>query len=296
MTHNAQTAPLRTLGAASTFDVAVDGAVIRGSRAGDGTPVLLLHGFPQTRLEWRHLWDDLTARHTVVATDLRGYGASEAHDGDFTFRAMARDQVHTMARLGFDRFHVVGHDRGARVAHRMCLDYPTAVASVTLLDIVPTSVVWERMDSGVARAYWHWAFLAQEDASIAAMIASAPEQLVRACLAPGIRAGAVPADVQRAYEQAAALPSVQQAFLGDYRAAAGADLVIDAAEPSVSTAPALVVWGGQSVVPRIADPRDAWRDILPNACFGELRAGHFIPEEDPKGLLSMLLPFLDQEN
>lgn len=295
MTHPSQKLPATAhLETAATFEASVDGALIRGSRAGRGSPVLLLHGFPQTRLEWHRVWRDLAARHTVVATDLRGYGASEAHDNDFTFRTMARDQVAAMDQLGFDRFHVVAHDRGARVAHRMCVDSPESVISVTLIDIVPTAVVWERMDADIARAYWHWAFLAQHDPGVAAMVAAAPEQLVRACLAPGILAGAISPGAQRAYEDAAARPGVQRAFIGDYRAAAGADLVIDAAEPSTSPTPALILWGERSIVPRIADPRDAWRRIFPDARFASLPAGHFIPEESPAGLLSALRPFLEQ--
>ncbi|MEO1364295.1 MAG: alpha/beta hydrolase, partial [Pseudomonadota bacterium] len=130
--------------------------------AGTGPPVLLLHGFPQTRAMWRRIVPDLAHDFTVVSADLRGYGDSHkpAATRDMSFRAMAADQVALMRDLGFDRFHVVGHDRGGRTAHRMALDAPTHVASLTVMDIVPTELLLTQMTHEIARAYYHWLFLA----------------------------------------------------------------------------------------------------------------------------------------
>ena len=145
----------------TAHDVPVADGTIHARTRGDGPPVLLLHGFPQTHAMWHHLAPVLAEEFTVVAADLRGYGGSRTSSEDHTFRAMAADQVQLMRALGHERFSVVGHDRGARTAHRMALDAPGAVASVALLDILPTLEVWRSMDAWMALQYYHWAFLAQ---------------------------------------------------------------------------------------------------------------------------------------
>src|SRR5690606_19447859 len=142
-------------------DIELSGATIHARIGGNGDPLLLLHGFPQTHAMWHVIAEDLAKTYRVVAADLRGYGGSIAHDGDFTFRAMARDQVTLMRQLGYSDVHVGSHDRGARTAHRMVLDHPDVVRSVALIDILPTLDVWRTMDDWLARRYYHWLFLSQ---------------------------------------------------------------------------------------------------------------------------------------
>jgi len=158
-------------------------AVIGGS----GEPVLLLHGYPQNLALWARVAPLLAPDHTVVCTDLRGYGDSDkpAQDEDlanYSFRRMAGDQVDVMRSLGFDSFHVVGHDRGARTAHRMALDHPDVVRSVTLMDIVPTYDMFDRVDAMSARGYWHWYFLQQPAPYPEEIIAANPDHFFEGCL------------------------------------------------------------------------------------------------------------------
>jgi pimeloyl-ACP methyl ester carboxylesterase len=156
-------------------DVVVSGVRIHGVRGGEGPPVLLLHGFPQSHVMWHRIAPELAREYTVVAADLRGYGDSDRpqagpdHAG-YAFRAMAADQVALMEALGFPRFAVVGHDRGARVTHRMALDHPDRVERLALLDILPTAYVFEHVDRRVATANYHWFFLSQP--------ADLPERLI----------------------------------------------------------------------------------------------------------------------
>jgi len=170
-----------------TCDVDIGDAVIHARTSGAGPPLLLLHGFPQTHAMWHGVAQRLAARYRVVVADLRGYGQSQAKVPDFTFRAMARDQVSLMAALGHQSFHLIAHDRGARAAHRMALDHPAAVRSLALLDILPTLDVWQTMDAWLAKRYYHWMFLAQPG--------GLPERLMRR--SHGLFAGNAPRAVGR---------------------------------------------------------------------------------------------------
>ncbi len=149
--------------------------------AGSGPPLLLLHGFPQTHVMWRLVAPRLARRFTVVCADLRGYGASGCppsmpDHAPYTKRAMARDMVTVMARLGFDRFAVAGHDRGGRVAYRLALDHPARVTRLAVLDILPTAVAWDLTDSRFALAYWPWSLLAQPEPLPERLLSAAPEE------------------------------------------------------------------------------------------------------------------------
>lgn len=271
------------------FTVDVEGATVAGRRAGSGAPVLLLHGYPQTGAMWDAVAPLLAERRTVVVPDLRGYGASRCHDDDLTFRAMARDQVRVMADFGFEAFDVVGHDRGARTAHRMALDHPGAVRSLALLDVLPTLAVWAEMDGWLARRYFHWTFLAQPGGLPERLIGADPIAWLHHALGSlGGTEGMGP-EALAEYEAAARLPSVVRAWCEDYRAAAGVDLEHDRADQGrLLDHRTLVLWGERGVVGARSDPVASWRAWFPHAAGHSLTAGHFLAEEQPDGVLAAL--------
>ena len=264
----------------------VPGARIVGRRAGSGPAVLLLHGYPQTGAMWHHLAPALARERTVVVPDLRGYGASTSHDQSMTFRSMAADQVAVMARLGLDRFDVVAHDRGARTAHRMALDHPDRVASVALLDILPTLDVWAEMDAWLASRYFHWTFLSQGGGLPERLVAAEPVAWLHHALGALGGTGGMHPDAVAEYEAAARHPSVSAAWCADYRAAAGEDLEHDRADEARTLPhPALVLWGERGVVGARTDPVRAWRAWFPAARGHAVDAGHFLAEEAPDAVL-----------
>ncbi|MCE0765668.1 alpha/beta hydrolase [Pseudonocardia kujensis] len=286
----------------TSFDVAVDGVRIHGTRGGEGPPVLLLHGFPQSHVMWRPVMRELAARHTVVATDLRGYGESdrppsgEDHAG-YSFRAMAADQAGVMAELGFERFAVVGHDRGARVTHRLALDHADRVERLALLDILPTSYVYEHVDRSLAQAYYHWFFFIQPADLPERLIAGDPIYYLHRLLGSwGSGLAAHDAESLAAYEKAFADPEARHAMLEDYRAGATVDLEHDA-EGARLRAPTLVLWGEKGVVGRNPEPpTTVWRRLAAEPALVTGRAipgaGHFLVEENLPATLSALTAFL----
>lgn len=275
-------------------DIRVPEGTIHARVGGAGPPVLLLHGYPQTHAMWHHLAPVLAQQRTVVAADLRGYGGSRTTSEDFTFRAMAADQVRVMAELGFPRFDLIGHDRGARVAHRLAFDHPASLRSVALLDILPTLDVWRLMDAELARRYYHWGFLAQPGGLPQRLIGGDPAFFVRFTLG-GLATPLNTYDPRAlaAYEEAAAAESVVDAWCRDYRAAADEDLVHDRADTDRTVdIPTLVLWGANGVVGRRADPLELWRRHFPRATGRALPAGHFFPEETPDDLAEAVLSHL----
>jgi len=272
---------------------------IAASIGGAGLPLLLLHGYPQHRAMWRHVAPELARRFTVVATDLRGYGQSSKPPGDaahhaYSKRAMAGDQVAVMQSLGFERFAVCGHDRGARVAHRMCLDHPGSVAAAAVLDIVPTLHLFETTDRAFANAYYHWFFLSQP--------AELPERLIGAAAADFLEMTldrwsapefafppAVVAEYAAAFDSATIHASCE-----DYRAAATIDLEHDAADLFRRIeCPLLVVWGERGAMHRLYDVPATWRGRAGTITARSLRCGHFVPEEAPKETVEVLTAFLE---
>jgi len=281
--------------------IKTSGARINLVAGGDGPPVLMLHGYPETHAMWHKVAPRLARRYTVVCPDLRGYGDSSKPKGlpdhsNYSKRAMALDMAEVMTRLGFERFHLVGHDRGARVAHRLARDHGRRVLSLTVMDISPTLKMYESTDMAFARAYYHWFFLIQP--------ASLPETMLRAVgpkyvlgrigrgksgLRPFSRA------VQREYARCFRDPRTIHATCEDYRAAASIDLVHDRRDLKKKLAmPVLALWGKQGVVEAQFDCLADWREVARNVRGRALDCGHFLPEEKPAGVLRELERFLAQ--
>ncbi|GAA4557945.1 alpha/beta fold hydrolase [Pseudonocardia xishanensis] len=248
----------------------------------------------------------LAPRHTVVALDLRGYGrsdrppAGEDHAG-YSFRAMATDPVDVMVSLGFERFAVVGHDRGARTAHRLALDHAGRVERLALLDIMPTDYVYATVDRRVAQAYYHWFFFIQPFDLPERLIGADPVRYLHDLLGRwGSAMDAHPAESLAEYEAAFADPEARHAMLEDYRAGASIDLEHDAESERAGvriTAPTLVLWGARGVVGRYAEsPLDVWRTRAadPGLVTGKAipDAGHFLVEENLPATLAALERFL----
>ncbi|QEI09281.1 alpha/beta hydrolase [Pigmentiphaga aceris] len=268
---------------------------------GEGPPLLLLHGHPQTRAIWHRVAPALAKHFTVVAADLRGYGdsskpAGTADHANYAKRVMAQDQLSLMQSLGFAEFHVLAHDRGARVAHRLALDHPEAVKRMVLLDIAPTLAMYEQTNDAFARAYWHWFFLIQP--------APLPERLIEADPAAYIRdvmgrrsAGLAPFDPRALaeYQRCIALPGTAHGICEDYRAAAGIDLQHDRADRDAGRlleTPLLALWGEQGVVHKCFQPLEEWKRVARQVEGRALPCGHYIAEEAPDALLEHALPFL----
>jgi len=281
-------------------DVETSGARIHLATAGEGPPVLLLHGHPQTHLTWYRVAPRLVAAgRTVVAADLRGYGDSSKPPGGgdhagYSKRAMALDQVEVMRALGFERFAVVGHDRGGRVAHRMALDHPGAVERLAVLDIAPTATMYARTDKEFATRYFWWFFLIQPYDLPERFIGADPEYFLRRHLGGQTKlAGAANEAVVQEYLRCYRDPATLHAICEDYRAAAGIDLEHDAADAgSRVKAPLLALWGARGTVGALYDVLATWREKALDVRGRALDCGHALQEERPEETAAELLAFL----
>lgn len=282
--------------------IEVNGVEIACSVSGSGPPVLLLHGFPQTRAMWDAIAPQLAPRFTVVATDLRGYGASSKPGladrqtcAAYSFRAMGQDQLALMSALGFSRFHLVGHDRGARVAHRMALDAPARLISLTLMDIVPTHLLLTQLRWQVAKSYYHWFFLAQPFPFPERMIGADPDTYFEACLlgwGGSKLSDFAPAQLD-AYRRAWRDPDTIFAMCQDYRAALIHDLAHDEADLQRRVGcPALVLYGSSGVMAQAYDVPATWADRLAQMQVAPIPGGHFFPDTAPDETAASLLRFL----
>ncbi len=270
------------------------GTEIHAVVGGSGPPLLLLHGYAQTHALWHKVAPRLAERFTVVAMDLRGYGdsgkpPSDARHEAYSKRAMAADAVAVMAHLGFPRFRLAGHDRGARVSHRLCVDHPQAVLRAALLDIAPTLAMYEQTDMTFAAAYWHWFFLIQK--------APVPEQMIgkdpAGYLALKMRdrgMGPDPFDPRAWAEYVRCFtPEAIHATCEDYRAAATIDLEHDRADRAAGRkilCPLLVLWGANGVIEKCYDALAEWRRVAYDVRGRSVPSGHYIPEEVPDVLLA----------
>ena len=276
--------------------VKTSGATIHFVSAGSGPPLLLLHGYPQTHIEWRDVAPVLARKFTVVAADLRGYGESSKPSGgenhvDYSKRAMAQDQVDLMATLGFQKFAVVGHDRGGRVAHRLALDHPDRLTKLAILDIVPTYKVLHSVTNELATANFHWWFLIQKSPMPETLIANSAEVWLRSRferIPPGILSKQAFAEYLRAFQ----LPGAIHASCEDYRAGATIDLDHDGADLDRKiSCPLLVLWGARGAWPKLYDVLSVWKERGSNVVGKEMPTGHFIAEEKPEMLLAELNSF-----
>lgn len=275
----------------------LDGVEIAYESGGNGPPLLLLHGFPQTRAMWAEVAPDLARDFTVVCPDLRGYGESTKPTGvsSYSFREMARDMRLLMQSLGHDSFHVAGHDRGARTAHRMALDTPGAVRSLTVMDIVPTHFLLDRLTHPVAKAYYHWFFLAQPEPFPENMIAADPDADYESCLLGFGKASLAdfkPAQLA-AYRAAWSDPDCRRAMCDDYRAAIEVDFDLDTKDLGRRvTCPALVLYGAEGAMARAFDVPGTWADRLSDMTSRSIPGGHFFIDQSPADTVRALRKFL----
>jgi haloacetate dehalogenase len=267
---------------------------------GDGPPLLLLHGYPQTHVMWHPIAHDLARRFTVVCSDLRGYGDSGKPAGDdahlaYSKRVSASDQVQLMESLGFGRFALVGHDRGARVAHRLALDHPERLTKLAVLDIVPTRDVFRLTDQATATAYYHWFFLIQSRGLPEHMIGLDPDYYLADKLSRWSRVPkAFHPEAVTEYMRCFRDPAAIHATCEDYRAGATIDLEHDEADLDQRIqCPLLVLWGEQGFVGQQYDIMELWRQRAVDVRGEALDCGHFVVEEAPRETLKAISAFLE---
>lgn len=290
------------------FDCEADDVVIHGVRGGQGPAVLLLHGHPQTHTIWHHIAPRLAEQFTVVACDLRGYGDSSKPVGlpdhsTYSKRALAHDQVAVMTQLGFDRFCVVGHDRGGRVAHRMALDYPDRVKKLAVLDISPTLTMYQHTTMLFATAYYHWFFLIQPEPVPEALIGANTlfylHQYFQRRAGSGSAGSLLPftAEALAEYERCYTAETIH-AICEDYRASASIDLEHDResiAQGKKIRCPLLVLWGQDGVLERCFTPLKDWAEVAIDVQGKALPGGHYLAEELPEQTFSELNAFFSEE-
>ena len=273
------------------------GATINFVTAGSGPGLLLLHGYPETHIEWRKIAPELAKKFTVVAADLRGYGdSSKPADGENHFgyskRATAQDLVEVMSSLGLEKFAVVGHDRGGRVAHRMALDHPDRVTKVAVLDIVPTYKLFHNVTKEWATSSFHWFFLIQKAPFPETVIGNSAEFWLKSRFYR-LPATALDKDAFAEYLRCFKDPAMIHATCEDYRAGASIDLDHDDADRTHKvTCPLLALWGAHGDMERLYNVLDTWRERASDVSGKAVPSGHFIAEEIPDVLLAELESFL----
>ena len=279
----------------------VNGVDIAYRMGGSGPALLLLHGHPQTHFIWHKVAGALTQHFTVIAADLHGDSSKPDDDAEhlnYAKRAMAKDMAELMSALGFDRFKVLAHDRGARVAHRLGVDHAERVDRMVLLDIAPTLAMYRGTTEAFARSYWHWFFLIRPQPLPEILIQADPAQYLKSVI--GARsAGMAPFSPEglAEYERCLSLPGTATGICGDYRASATIDLVHDQADIDAGvklTCPIKVMWGAQGAIEACFDALGEWRKVATQVDGKALPCGHYIAEEIPEILLEEALPFLSK--
>lgn len=269
---------------------------IRLRHGGEGPPLLLLHGHPQTHMMWHRIAPLLAKDFTVIMPDLRGYGDSSkppttSDHFPYSKRAMAVDQIALMKEFGFEKFSVIGHDRGARVAYRLALDFPDAVAKLAVLDIIPTGETFRRANREFGLGYWHWFFLAQPYDLPEKMIGENPDNYYFRDNRDLFHPEAL-ADYLRCIRQ----PGTIHAMCEDYRAGATIDFELDEADRGMKKigCPVLALWGMKNFLPEWYDVLAVWRDWADVVDGRGIDCGHYLPEEAPEETYEALLPFLKE--
>jgi haloacetate dehalogenase len=282
-------------------DVRTSGAVIRLRHGGSGPPLLLVHGNPQNHTCWYRIAARLAERYHVVLPDLRGYGDSSLPDAgadhvNYGFRAMAQDLLEIMDQLGYSRFYVAGHDRGARTTHRLCMDHPERVLKVCLMDIVPNHYVWTNITKSWVIVTWHWAFMAQPEPFPERLISAVPadyflrsRMVIRGGTGLGFLTDSALAEYVRCYTLKTITGSCR-----DYRATATCDFAMDTADKDKALAmPLMLLWGARGHPPeRAAEFLDIWQRYASDIARSEAMAcGHYMQEEMPERILEHFLAF-----
>jgi haloacetate dehalogenase len=281
-------------------DIDTAGARIHLRHGGNGPPLLLLHGNPLTHVSWHKMADRLAQQFHVVAADLRGYGDSVGpEDGgenhvNYSFRAMAQDQVEVMEQLGYRSFFVAGHDRGARVTHRMALDHADRVQRAAVIDIVPSHHIWTHVNKGWATKSWHWLFMAQPYDLPERMMASVPPDwyMERKLSKPGIGLGYMAPEAFSEYVRCFTWKTIRGSC-EDYRACATIDFAMDDADFKAAhkvACPLLAIWGGRSHTGQVyGNLLPIWRAYADDVQGGPMDCGHYVPEEAPQPTLDWIL-------
>lgn len=283
-------------------ETGADALALHVRQGGEGPPLLLLHGYPQTGAMWAPVAAELAKRFRLVIPDLRGYGrsdkpASDAHHAAYSKRAMAGDMLRLMRALGHERFQAAGHDRGGRVLHRLCLDAPERVTRAAVLDIAPTAHVFQTTDKRLATAYYHWFFLIQPAPFPERLIGADPIYFLHHTLGGwGSGLDAFAPEALAEYEAAFRDPETIRATCEDYRAAATVDLAHDAADADRRIqCPLLALWGSNGVVDRLYDVLATWETRADHVTGRAVAAGHFLVEEAPRETLAALLDFFETD-
>jgi haloacetate dehalogenase len=278
----------------------IEGIDIHYVLGGSGPPLLLLHGFPQCLALWAQVAPLLARRFTVVCADLRGYGNSSKPDeladhSNYSFRAMADDQVALMHQLGFGSFAVVGHDRGGRTGHRMALDHGATVSALAVLDIVPTHTLFTQISRPLALGYWHWYFLAQPAPLPETLIGTDPDFFYERCLVGWGTSRLEDFDASQLaeYRRCWRDPRMIHGSCADYRAAATIDLALDTADLARKiAAPTLALWGSRGVMHRLFDIGAEWQGRCAQLTRATIPGGHFFVDEFPQQTAAALESFL----
>ena len=282
--------------------IATNGITLSVHRAGAGAPLILLHGYPQNHMCWARVAPALAERFQVIVPDLRGYGESDAPPNDaentvYSKREMARDIAGLMDALGLGRAHVLGHDRGARVAYRMALDLPGRVDRLGIVEIVPTGDFWAAWNADLALRAYHWTFLAQPAPLPERLIAADPVGYIETTLANwtmGKSLDVFPPEALEAYRRQAAEPARIAAMCADYRAGATTDRRLDEEDRAAGhriAAPLMFLWAESGFPAQTGRPADLWRAWADDVRDASCRSGHFAMEENPAAVLDTFVPF-----
>lgn len=283
--------------------IKTSGATIRVLTKGDGPPLLLLHGHPETHVTWHKVAPALAAEYSVVIPDLRGYGDSSKpayseNNSQYSFRAMALDQIEVMKQLGHTKFLVASHDRGSRVAHRLCLDHPEAVKKVVFMDIAPTLTMYDGTNKEFATRYLWWFLQIQPSPMPEHLISLDPAYYLREhLLVQSKTPGAVTPEAMAEYIRCYCCKGTIRAVCEDYRAAAGIDLDMDRADDAAGRkvlAPVHALWGAKGTVGELWDVLATWKSKVAGPLTGKaLPCGHLLPEEQPELVLAELRAFFN---